>query len=101
MVPPLPMLLGCASSSFTSRCSCEFALRRIPPCRRPLTIEPDIFEARAVVDAVDHQGHALDPRLKADGCAGVKDDWPDVVFRQPPLDLPHQLPALLRVGLDR
>src|SRR5439155_17713430 len=66
-----------------------------------LSIEPDVFEARAVVDAVDHQRYALDPRLKADRGPGVKDNGSDTVFRQSPLDLPHQLPALLGVGLDR
>src|SRR5215467_9524320 len=35
------------------------------------------------------------------GGAGEKDDRSDIVFRQPALDLPYELPALLEVGLHR
>ena len=36
--------------------------------RRPrLVVEPDVFEAPAVKDAVDHHSQTLDPRLPARG----------------------------------
>src|ERR1700730_494017 len=68
---------------------------------RHLLVEPDVLEARAVVDAVDHLGHPLHPWLVADRRARVKEDRPDVVLDQFPFDLPYQQPPLLRVGLYR
>src|SRR6202035_3202829 len=35
--------------------------------KRGLLVEPDVFEAPAVEDAVDHHPQALDPRLPAGG----------------------------------
>src|SRR6266481_3520917 len=66
-----------------------------------LLVEPDIFHAPAVEDAVDHDRPALDMGLPAGRAAVAKDDRPGAVFRQLPLDLPYQLLALLGVGLDR
>ena len=37
----------------------------------------NVLEARAVVDAVDHLGHPLHPRLVADRSAGVEGDRPE------------------------
>src|SRR5271167_2324804 len=57
-----------------------------------LFVEPDVFEARAVVDAVDHLGHAFHPWLVADGTTRVIEDRPGIVFGQLAFDLPYQLP---------
>ena len=52
---------------------------RIPAAANPqiptdLLIQPNVLEARAVVDAVDHLGHPLHPWLVADRRARVKED---------------------------
>src|SRR6266404_8608115 len=60
-----------------------------PLCKR-LIVDPEVLEARAVVDAVDHQGHALDPRLPAGCLTGLEDDRADIVLGQSSFDLPHQ-----------
>src|SRR5256885_13649396 len=57
-------------------------------------LEPDILEARAVVDTVDHLRQAFDTRLGADCSARV-------VFHELLLDLPHQLAAFLQIGFHR
>src|SRR5215471_7026389 len=64
-----------------------------------LIFEPKVFETRAVVDAVDHQGQPFHPRLPAGGLTGIEDDRANVVLGQSPFDLPHQLPALVPVRL--
>src|SRR6516162_11029874 len=71
------------------------------PLFRGLIVEPEVFEPRAVINAVDHQGQPLDPRLPAGGLTGIEDDRANAVLGQLPLDLPDQLPALLAVGLHR
>ena len=63
-----------------------------------LFIEPEAFEAPAVVDAVNEP---LDIRLPADGSPGVIDDRLGAILGQPLLDLPYQLLALLLVELAR
>ncbi len=63
-----------------------------------LFVEPEVLEARAVVDAVDHQGEPLHPGLPANCRAGVIDDRSDIVLRQFPFDFPNQLPPLLPIG---
>src|SRR6516225_2181697 len=68
---------------------------------RPLFVEPDVFEAPAVVDAVAHDSQPPDPGLPTGCPARVGDDRPDRVLLQFPVDLPDQLLALLLVGLDR
>src|ERR1700730_1736626 len=68
---------------------------------RPLSVEPEVLEAEAVVDAVDHHGHALDLRVLACRLTGVKDDRTGTVLRQPPFDLPHQLLTFFLVGFRR
>src|SRR5215472_18271052 len=79
------------------------AARSQPPGRQspnPLLVEPDVFHAPAVEDAVDHDRPALDMRLPAGRPAVVKNDRPGAVVGQFPLDLPYQLLALLGVGFD-
>src|SRR5262249_38344142 len=77
-------------------------IRRVLWVRRwRLIVEPEVLEPVAVVDAVDHHRHALHLGVPAGGLTGVEDDRPGTVLRQSPLDLPHQLLALLPVGLRR
>src|SRR5262249_57804990 len=64
-----------------------------------LIFEPEVFETRAVVDAVDHQRQPFHPRLPAGGLTGIEDDRTNVVLGQSPLDLPHQLLAFVPVRL--
>jgi hypothetical protein len=64
-----------------------------------LFIEPDVFHAVAVVDAVDHRLQPLDIGLRARPAARIEDDRPGAVLGQPPFDLPHQLFTFLPVGL--
>ena len=54
-----------------------------------LLVQPDVLETRTVVDAVDHLGHPLHPRLIAHRGARVEEDRPDVVLDQLPFDLPY------------
>src|SRR5215813_15177147 len=65
-----------------------------------LSVEPEVLEARAVVDAVDHVGEALHLRLPAGRNAAVEDDRPRVVLDQLLLDLPDQPLARARIGLS-
>src|SRR6202040_915757 len=67
----------------------------------PLFIQPDVFEAPAIVDAVDHYRQALDPGLPAGAAGRVEDDRADRGFRQHPFELPDDLLALFRIGLHR
>src|SRR5947207_5112512 len=64
-------------------------------------LEPDILEARAVVDAVDHLRQALDTRLSANCSARVEDDRPDAIIHELLLDLPYQLAALFQISFHR
>src|SRR6516162_11566577 len=75
--------------------------RRPPPHIGRLPVEPEVLEARAVVDAVDHVYDALHLRLPAGSDAPVENDRSGIVFDQLPFNLPHQAPALARVGLTR
>src|SRR5689334_21768544 len=69
--------------------------------RWSLPIQPDVFEAPAVVDAVDLQQDALDLRRPAGVGDVVADDRPGRVVGQLLLDLPHDLLALLDIGFGR
>src|SRR6516164_5201974 len=66
-----------------------------------LLVEPDVLEAPAVEDAVDHHPQTLDSRLPAGGEPQVIDDRPRLVLLQSSVDLPHQPLALLLVALHR
>src|SRR5260370_35861910 len=66
-----------------------------------LFVEPDVFEAPAIVDAVDHDRQTLDPGLPAGAAGRVKDHRADRSFRQYPFELPDDLLALFRIGLHR
>src|SRR6516164_1475678 len=69
--------------------------------RRPLFVEPDIFHAPAVEDAVGHQGQVLDPGLPAGGDSRVKKHWADLFLGENPLDLPNNVFALYWISLHR
>src|SRR5258708_27774839 len=66
-----------------------------------LFVEPDVFEAPAIVDAVDHDRQTLDPGLPARAAGGVKDHRSDRRFHQYLFELPNDLLALFRLGLPR
>src|SRR4051794_23407789 len=66
--------------------------------RTPLLVEPNVLEAPAFINAVDHDRHAFDIGLHAGGAARMKHDGPRPVLLQPPVDLPNQFPALFLVG---
>jgi|SRR5215469_4502952 len=61
---------------------------------RRLFIEPGVFHAPTVEDAVDHQGQPLHVRLTTGPAAAVEDDWAGNVLRQLAFDLSHQIFAL-------
>src|SRR6266446_1315982 len=79
--------------------SCSFLYLSFSSGR--LFVEPDVFHAPAVVDAVDHQGQSLDIRLPAGRAAAVKDDRPGDIFRQLALNLPQHFFAPRGVALAR
>src|SRR5712664_1539606 len=59
-----------------------------------LFVEPGVFEAPAVVIAIDHHRVALEIGLPAGRRHRIEDDRPGAVLGQLALDLPHQLLAL-------
>jgi len=67
--------------------------------RRPLFVEPDVFHAGTIGDAVDHDRQPFHPRLPAGRAAVVKEDRSGAILRQLPFDLPDKLLAPLLVGL--
>src|SRR6267142_5358270 len=66
-----------------------------------LLIEPGVFQAPAVEDAVDHRRDVLDSRVAAGAEVVAVDDRSGGILGQAAVDLPDQLLALLLVGLDR
>src|SRR5215831_5385559 len=64
-------------------------------------VEPDVFHAPLVVDAVGHERQPLDPRLPAGGSSRIEQHRPNRCFRELPLDIPDDLFALLRIGFHR
>src|SRR5438874_9644093 len=90
--PPFPSLRGPAG---------PFPMGRERDEGTSLLIEPHVLKPPAVENAVDDQVEALDARPPAGRGAGVEDDRPRGVAREPPLDLPHQLPPLFGIGLAR
>src|SRR6266436_5488916 len=63
-----------------------------------LLVEPDVFHACTVGDAVDHDCQPFHPRRPAGCAAVVKENWSGAVLGQLPFDLPDQLLAVLLVG---
>src|SRR5215467_756466 len=66
-----------------------------------LLVEPEVFEAPAVVDAVDHRREPFDIMVATGRGSRVVNDRPGAVLGQPALDLPHQPLALVLVEFDR
>src|SRR5215472_9833849 len=66
-----------------------------------LPVEPHVFEAPAVVDAVDHRGQPFYVRLPAGRTLAVRDDRPGAVLLQLAVDLPHQPLAFFLIGFGR
>ena len=64
-------------------------------------VEPDVFEAPAVVDAVDHHRQPLHLRLPAGREAFVSYDRARPLLLQFLVDLPYQRLALLLVAFRR
>ena len=64
-------------------------------------VQPEILEARVVVDRVVVNHEALHVRVPAGGHVLVGDDRPGEVLGQLPLDLPDDLLALVEVDLLR
>src|SRR5690348_8484400 len=69
------------------------------PCQ--LFVEPYIFHAVAVVDAVHHRRVVLDVGMPAGAGAVVVNHGARHIFSEAALDLPYQLLAFLLVGLHR
>jgi hypothetical protein len=65
-----------------------------------LFVEPDVFEAPAVEQAVYHDCEPLNLRLPARCKTAIKDDRLDIVLGQFPFDVPYQLPAFLGTGFN-
>src|SRR6516165_5387424 len=66
-----------------------------------LLVEPDVFHAIAIVDAVHHRHEPRDIGLRTGAAARIEDDRPRPFLGQPPFDIPHQPLALVAVGLGR
>ena len=66
-----------------------------------LFVEPDVFHAPTVEDAVGRDRQPLDIGLPADGAAPIKYDRPGTVFGKPAFNRPDKLLALLGVGFGR
>src|SRR5438270_13707014 len=64
-----------------------------------LLIQPGVFEAPAVENAVDHRRYVLDPRIPAGTEVVAIDDRSGGILGKLPVDLPNQLLALLLVRL--
>src|SRR3546814_10119175 len=66
-----------------------------------LSVEPDVLVAEAVVGAVRHRGQVLDMRMETGRRPCMEDHRTSGVLLELLVDLPHQLLALLDVGLGR
>jgi len=64
-------------------------------------VEPEVFVAVAVVDAVDHDSEPLELRVPASRPTAIKDERPDAVLGQSPCYFSHQPFAFLLVGCHR
>src|SRR5690348_10695572 len=87
--PPISTI-GSATPSFIYR---SFRCR--------LLVQPEVFEAPAIVLAVDHDRQPFDFGLPAGRGAEVVNGRPRPVLLQFLVDLPDELAALLRVGFHR
>src|ERR1700730_13784219 len=74
---------------------------QIRPLPAALLVEPDVFHAPAVVDAVDHDREVPDLGVPADSPTVKKDQRLSLVLRPPALDSPNEPLALFLVRFDR
>src|SRR6202030_1096235 len=91
-VPPAEIAITNAVAAAAARI---FNFISFPP--EFLLVEPDVFHAPAVVDAVDHDRQTLDLGVPAVAATAEKDERLRVVLSQPPLDVPDDVLALLLV----
>src|SRR5260370_11671349 len=96
----MPVAAGMPSPPQNGQLLYAAAARSVPP-GASLPIEPDVFHAPAVVDAVAHDRQTFHIGLPAIPRRRIEDDRPRLVLCQFLLDLPHQAFALVLVGLDR
>src|SRR5215472_10189582 len=68
---------------------------------KELLVEPDVFDAPAVVDAIDHRRQTFHLGVPAGRAPRMKNDRPRSLLLQCRIDIPDELPAPLRVGLAR
>src|SRR6266567_6350832 len=97
----IPAFAGNADFRLVTPSRKAFGIRDAPPRRSELFVEPCLFEAPAVEDAVDHRGDPVHPRVPAGGEIVAPDDRAGGILDQLLVDLPDQLLALLLVRLYR
>src|SRR5215472_5444695 len=66
-----------------------------------LSLQPGVFEAPAIEEAVDHHRDPVHARVTAGAEPVLVDDRPGSVLLQTTINLPDQFLALLLIGLDR
>src|ERR1700736_4598271 len=91
------LLLPRAAEKFCSLLSYYVGWRK----RLWLSVEPDVLEAPAVIDAIDHRRQPLHLRLPAGRGDAVKDDRPSAILLQLTVDLPHEFLAFFLIGFGR
>src|SRR6516162_3379977 len=93
---PTRVILLCAS-----RPTQGASVRTSHPNSAWLLVEPYVFEAGAIVNAVDHADQTVDVWPPAGDAGHVQDVRARVFFDQLLLDLPNQLPSLAGIGFPR
>src|ERR1700730_11292005 len=83
------------------RCAYGSAAAEFGEGRLRLLVEPNVFEAPAVIDAVDHRRQPLHLRLPAGRGDAVKDDRPSALLLRVTVDLPHVCFAFFLIGFVR
>src|SRR4029077_15385306 len=97
--PPAAIAISTAAMPPTVR---DFlSIRASPLLFAQLFVEPDVFHAPLVVDAVGHDRQPFDPGLPAGVADRIKQHRPHRRFRQLALDLPDDVLALYRISLHR
>src|ERR1700720_3159743 len=91
----LPLESASSRAPAAAQLDSIFPIIAFPPSARRLFIEPHIFHAVAVIDAVHHRRVALDVGMPAGAGAVVVNHRARHVLSQAALDLPYKLPAFL------
>src|SRR5439155_4086863 len=71
------------------------------PFGNALLVEPNVFHAPIVVDAVASDGYALCLGLPAGGTRSVEDHWPGTILGKPAFDLPNEALSLFLICFRR